>query len=74
MKWKLVHGATLGSRNKSGMESLAFLTVDDDVVTQGQRTRKHEPPSSKTYVHIISKCPYIITPTVMARVQELHDF
>lgn len=55
------------------MESSAFLKIDDDVVTEGQKTQKHELTSSKTSVDIISKCPYIATPTIVAYVQKLHD-
>jgi hypothetical protein len=30
MKWKLVHGATSESCSRSGIESLAFLKMDDE--------------------------------------------
>jgi hypothetical protein len=32
-KWKLVHGDASKSHNGSGTKSMAFLTMDDDVVT-----------------------------------------
>ncbi len=62
-KWKLVLGATSRSHNRSGMKIKLFLQW-----VQGQRIQKHELPSSKTFVDIISKFLHIITPIVVVRV------
>jgi hypothetical protein len=39
-KWKLVHGATSGSRNRNGTKSLAFLIMDDGSQHLGAKDSK----------------------------------
>jgi hypothetical protein len=55
------------------MEGLAFLG-DDNVITQGWKTPKEEPLHLKIVANNIFQCPYVVTPIVVAHIQELYDF